>query len=76
MARSDQDENKKFASLFLPGEPHTGVESYNLSRNQSGDMRNSNSNNRLQISKLNLNTVWSGFSSLYKRCLKLDVPAD
>ena len=40
MSRSDQDENKKFASLFLPGEPLLGVENYNLSRNQSGDMRN------------------------------------
>ena len=40
MSGEDQDENKKFASLFLPGEPHLGVEKYDLSRNQSGDMRN------------------------------------
>ena len=40
MCRSDQEENKKFASLFLPGEPLPGVGNYNLSRNQSGDMRN------------------------------------
>ena len=61
---SSRDKNKKFASLFLPGEPHRAVQHY-TSPGDTTDNRN--------ISNTNLNSILklSGFSFVFRTMLEL-----